>query len=53
MSDTDQTQVDARLVFLLRAAARFDLFEAGKMTIDEAFDDLLPALDAIESGSVN
>lgn len=48
MSDTDQTQVDARLVFLLRAAARFDLFEAGEMTIDEAFDDLLPALDAIE-----
>lgn len=48
MTDTDQAQVDARLVFLIRAAVRFDLFEAGDMTIDEAFDGLMPALDASE-----
>ena len=30
--------VDVRLAFLLRAAVRFDLVEAGKMTLDQAFD---------------
>ena len=34
-------QVDPRAVFLLRAAARFELFEAGAMTVDEALDDAL------------
>ena len=36
--------VDPRLVFLLRAAARFELVEAGELCLDEAFDDLMAAL---------
>lgn len=41
-------RVDARLVFLIRAAVRFDLVEAGEFSLDEAFDGLMPALGAIE-----
>jgi len=36
--------VDPRLVFLLRAAARFELLEAGELRLDEAFDGLMSAL---------
>ena len=36
--------VDPRLVFLLRAAARFELLEAGELYLDEAFDGLMSAL---------
>ena len=39
--------VDPRLVFLLRASARWDLVDAGEMTLDEAFADLVPALDGL------
>jgi hypothetical protein len=35
---------DPRLVFLLRAAARFELVEAGELCLDEAFDGLMSAL---------
>jgi hypothetical protein len=42
------TQVNPKLVFLLRVTVRFDLFEAGEMTIDEAFDGIAPAFDAID-----
>jgi hypothetical protein len=37
-------RVDPRLVFLLRAAARFELVEAGQLCLDEAFDGLIFAL---------
>lgn len=34
-----QSRIDPRLAFLACAAARFDLVEAGAMTLDEALDD--------------
>jgi hypothetical protein len=37
-------RVDPRLVFLLRAAARFELVEAGELNLDEAFDGLMSSL---------
>jgi hypothetical protein len=37
-------RVDPRLVFLARAAARFELVKAGAMDIDEAFDGLVVSL---------
>jgi hypothetical protein len=37
-------RIDPRLVFLLRAAARFELVEAGQLCLDEAFDGLMSAL---------
>jgi hypothetical protein len=37
---TDQ-RVDPRLAFLARAAARFQLVQAGTMDIDEAYDGLI------------
>jgi hypothetical protein len=43
IGDSD-SQVDPRLVFLLRAAARFELFEAGELCLDEAFNGLMSAL---------
>ena len=36
--------VEPRLVFLARAAARFELVEAGVMELGEAFDGLLVCL---------
>jgi len=36
--------IDSRLVFLERAAARLILIEAGAMSLDEAFDGLMPAI---------
>jgi hypothetical protein len=44
LSDDTVRQVDPRLVFLLRAAARFELVEAGELCVDEAFDGLMSAL---------
>jgi hypothetical protein len=38
------TDVDSKLVFLSRAAARLELVEAGEMTLDEAFDGLVSGL---------
>ena len=43
-SGENAQEVDPRLVFLLRAAARFELVEAGELCLDEAFDDLMAAL---------
>jgi hypothetical protein len=37
-------KVNAKLVFLARAATRFQLVEAGEMDIDTAFDDLVISL---------
>ena len=37
-------KVDSRLAFLARAAARFELVEAGEMDIAEAFDGLVASL---------
>ena len=37
-------KVDFRLAFLARAAARFELVEAGEMDIAEAFDGLVASL---------
>jgi hypothetical protein len=37
---SDTGPVDPRLVFLLRAAARFDLVEAGELELGEAIDGL-------------
>jgi hypothetical protein len=37
-------KIDDKLTFLARAAARFELVEAGEMTIDEAFDGLIVSL---------
>jgi hypothetical protein len=36
-------KLDARLVILARAAARLTVVEAGEMSLDEAFSDLVPA----------
>jgi hypothetical protein len=38
--DPNRQHIDLRLAFLACAAARFDLVEAGAMTLDEAVDDL-------------
>ena len=35
------TQVDPKLAFLARAAARFELVESGEMDIGEAYDGLV------------
>ena len=39
-----EVRSDPRLVFLLRAAARLMLVEAGEMGLDEAYDDLIDLL---------
>jgi hypothetical protein len=39
--------VDARLVFLQRAATRFILVEAGEMNLEEAISDLVEQFDQI------
>ena len=39
-----QTQIDARLVFLARASARLLLVEHGEMDLAEAFDGLVQSL---------
>jgi hypothetical protein len=44
---SDQGRIDLKLVFLLRAAARFDLVGAGAMDLDEAFDGLIDQFRAI------
>jgi hypothetical protein len=36
--------VDSRLAFLARAAARFELVEAGAMDVETAFDGLVDSL---------
>ena len=46
----DSPQVDPRLAFLARASARELLVDAGELTIDEAFDGLVPALLKILQG---
>lgn len=38
---------DPREIFLVRASARDRLFVAGEMTLDDAFDGLVPAMLAI------
>lgn len=38
-------RIDPRLVFLARAAARFELVEAGEMDLDTAFGDLVADLE--------
>jgi hypothetical protein len=43
----ESPQVDPRLVFLLMASIYFDLVEAGEVEFDEAYDALVPYLDAI------
>ena len=43
----ESPQVDPRLVFLLMASIYFDLVEAGEVEFDEAFEALVPYLDAI------
>jgi hypothetical protein len=43
----DMAEVDPRAVFLLRAAAHLDLFEAGELSLDEAFAGLIAAFDEI------
>ena len=46
----DSPQADPRLVFLARASARELLVDAGELTIDEAFEGLVPAfLEILES----
>ena len=40
-------KVDPRAVFLLRAAARYELFAAGEMELDEAIDGLADAFDVL------
>jgi hypothetical protein len=45
---SDTGPIDPRLVFLLRAAARFDLVEAGELSLDQAFGGLLPALELLD-----
>jgi hypothetical protein len=47
----DSLQADPRLVFLARAGARELLVDAGELTIDEAFDGLVPAFVEILKGS--
>ena len=44
MHVAQECQVDLRLVFLARAAARHFLVEQGEMGIDEAFDELVESL---------
>jgi hypothetical protein len=39
-----EPEIDPRLIFLTRAAVRFDLVQAGEMTVDEAFDGLVISL---------
>ena len=46
----DSPQADPRLVFLARASARELLVDAGELTIDEAFDGLVPAFLEILEG---
>jgi hypothetical protein len=38
------SEIDPRLIFLARAAARLDLVETGVMELDEAFDGLVSSL---------
>jgi hypothetical protein len=40
-----QEELDPREAFLLRAATRYDLVEAGEITIEEAFDGLGVIID--------
>jgi hypothetical protein len=37
-------EIDARLAFLARAAARFDLVQSGAMNLDEAYSGLVVSL---------
>ena len=46
----DSPQADPRLVFLARASARELLVDAGELTIDEAFDGLVPTFLEILEG---
>jgi hypothetical protein len=46
----DSPQADPRLVFLARASARELLVDAGELTIDEAFEGLVPAFLEILEG---
>jgi hypothetical protein len=46
----DSPQVDPRLALLARASARELLVDAGELTIDEAFDGLVPAFLEILEG---
>jgi hypothetical protein len=45
-------QIDFRLAFLERAAARLYLFDAGELELDEAFDGLLDGLQCTCSREV-
>jgi hypothetical protein len=38
-----EIEIDPRLIFLLRAAVRFDLVEVGELTLEEAYDGLFDA----------
>ena len=42
--DPNRQQADPRMVFLLRAAVKFDLVEAGAEDLDDAIADLVHAL---------
>ena len=46
----DSPQADPRLIFLARASARELLVDAGELTIDEAFDGLVPTFLEILEG---
>jgi len=46
----ESLQANPRLVFLARASARELLVDAGELTIDEAFDGLVPAFLEILEG---
>ena len=47
LDDIQGRPVDHRLVFLIRAAVKFDLVEAGCVDIDEAITDLIAAFRQI------
>jgi len=44
---TPEFTVDPRLIFLLGASIRFDMVEAGELSLDEAFADLMSAFASI------
>ena len=42
---TDQFRVDPRAAFLIRAAARWTLFDSGVLSLDQAFDGLIESCE--------
>jgi hypothetical protein len=50
MSAPQAEILDPRLVFLERAAARLQLVNSADMTLDEAIEGLLEAIDLLRQG---